>query len=382
MIRLLAMALVALGMTSPAALAGGPHYVTRAGAPWRWSRMPIRFNPDRGDLGRIDNATALRLVDEAFAVWTSVPTAALSVKSEGSLPEDVTVQNYEQYWGVCGDGITPIIFDHDGHILDAIAGPVKGARLRGLTTRCAVYATGEIREGAIVINGRYYAGLTRDGLSEDALDDLRELLVHEIGHLLGLAHAQTNAVDAAGTLDPNAPDLPMMFGLPHQRPITKLHLDDVAALSALYPSPSFATTRGAIAGRILADDGHSARPGVHVVARDLIDSRVTAAGTLSGTYFWPTAPGDGTPPATLEARYEIPGLPPGLYILQIEPIAPAFNGPAALGHFDPPPALSGPAECWNGDGESAHDDPAIALPILVLGGMTTDGIDVVANTAE
>lgn len=381
-IRLLALALVALGTTSPDAVAGGPHHVTRTGAPWRWAEMPIRFHPDRGDLGRIDNATALRLVDEAFAVWTSVPTASISVQSAGSLPEDVTVRNYRRYWDVCGDGLTPIIFDHDGHIIDAIVGPVRGARLRGLTSRCAVYATGEIREGAIVINGRYYSGLTRDALSTDAIEDLRELLVHEIGHLLGLAHAQTNAVDAAGRLDPNAPDLPMMFALPHRGRITKLHLDDEAALSVLYPSPSFSTTRGAIAGRVLAHDGQSAQAGVHVVARDLLDPRVNAAGALSGAYFWPTAPGDGTPPAALEAHYEIAGLPPGLYTLHIEPIAPAFHGPAALGHFDPPPALSGPAEAWNGDGESAHDDPTIALPVLVLPGVTTDGIDFVANAVE
>lgn len=378
-IRLLAMALV---LAATDAVAGGPQYVTRTGAPWRWAETPIRFHPDRGNLGLIDNATARRILDEAFAVWTSVPTAALAVESAGPLPEDVTVRNYQRYWDVCGDGLTPIIFDHDGHIIDSIVGPVRGARLRGLTGRCAVYATGEIREAAIVINGRYYSALTRDGLQEDALDDLRELLVHEIGHLLGLGHAQTNAVDADGRLDAEAPDLPVMFALAHRRPITKLHLDDVAAVSALYPSASFAATRGTIAGRILAHDGTSPRPGVHVVARNVLDPRGTAAGSISGTYYWPTAPGDGTPPAALEARYEIQGLPPGLYTVQIEPIAPAFHGPAALGHFDPPPALSGPAEGWNGDDESADDDPAIALPVLVLPGVTTDGIDVVANGAE
>lgn len=378
----MAVALFALVVAvTPEAVAGGPHFVTRSGAPWRWAELPVRFHPDQGGLGRLDNATLLRLVDEAFAVWTAVPTAALRVQSAGALPEDVTVENYTRYWNTCGDGLTPIIFDTDGRILDAIVGVGKGERLRGLASRCAVYATGEIYEAEIIINGRYYDGIA-DGDPEDTLDGLRELLVHEIGHLLGLAHAQTNAVDDAGRLDTVSGDLPMMFGLPHRTPIRTLHLDDVAAISALYPAPSFATTRGTIAGSILAQDGHAPMPGVHVVARSLGDPRAVAAGAVSGAFFWPTAPGVGTPPPALESRYEISGLPPGLYTLQIEPIAPAFHGPAALGRFDPPPRLAGPAEFWNGDGESAdgsRDRPADALPILVLPGVTTDGIDVIAN---
>jgi hypothetical protein len=55
---------------------------------------------------------------------------------------------------------------------------------------------------------------------------------------------------------------------------------------------------------------------------------------------------------------------------------------AALGRFDPPPLPAGPAELWNGDGESgdgSRDHAADAVPVQVLPGVTTDDIDAAAN---
>src|SRR4029077_11279236 len=47
-----------------------------------------------------------------------------TVCSDGSTcaPIDVTLCNYSSYFGVCGDGVSPIIFDTNGTIVDDLFG--------------------------------------------------------------------------------------------------------------------------------------------------------------------------------------------------------------------------------------------------------------------
>ena len=74
----LLLGLVIGGFDSPV-WAGGPRLVSDTGEPYGWDpSQPVLFNADQGPLGVLDNATVLDLVQQAFEVWESVPTATIT----------------------------------------------------------------------------------------------------------------------------------------------------------------------------------------------------------------------------------------------------------------------------------------------------------------
>src|SRR5262245_28083830 len=86
-------------LASTAAHAGGPRYVAGtsyfnpsvAGQPLRWSNGHVRYFIDKGPLSpTVSNTQAVAMVDAAAALWSAVPTAAVSLVNAGSLNEDVS----------------------------------------------------------------------------------------------------------------------------------------------------------------------------------------------------------------------------------------------------------------------------------------------------
>jgi hypothetical protein len=111
-----------------------------------------------------------------------------------------------------------------------------------------------------------------------------------------------------------------------------LKTDDVAALSAIYPAPSFELTTGRIQGRVLFADGQTPAQGYNVIARLAGDPRRTAVSCVSGFLFTagagnPFLPDGldtdlplGSRDQSLIGYYDIPGLPPGDYTIEVEAI--------------------------------------------------------------
>src|SRR5262249_19907968 len=100
-----------------------------------------------------------------------------------------------------------------------------------------------------------------------------------------------------------------------------LNLDDIVSVSTLYPKATFSTNFGKITGSILLPNKEGAMQGAYVIARQVGNPRINAVGNVSGARFVPTEPG-GPPSPTLRAFYELPGLPPGSYTVEIESIDP------------------------------------------------------------
>jgi hypothetical protein len=382
------LAVSALVLARPVA-ASGPLVVNGAGVPLAWKTDPVPFNPDRGRLGRLSNRAAVRLVTGNFAVWEAVPSSSIRFANAGALPVDARVGNYQKLLGVC-DGLSPIIFDRDGRITDDLFGAGSSNEVLGFASpECGDTAAGTITEAVAVLNGRWIDGVATATNPELPVDDFAAVFVHEFGHFFNLDHSQIGRVEAFDDDPSNDDAVATMFPfLVNGAEAVTLALDDVASVSMLYPSPDFATTTGSIAGQILRASGEPFQ-GAYVIARNVADPRHLAVGYTSGARFVPRAPDGspnpgGPPPAELRGEFELNGLPPGTYTVEIEAIDRRFSGGSGIGPLDPPVPLPGPPEFWNGADESSSsppDDPTAATPIVVTAGTTVGGIDIVLNEA-
>ena len=407
---ILVLALVATAV--PEALAGGPLLVGGPkfgveGQPFVWDNsVPIRYTTDGGTLGTWDNATANQHVAAAFAVWTSVPTAKLSVQRAGTIIgiADVnTIALFDQAQGSCDRGEqTPIIYDTDGSLFRALTDP----NVVGFAGPCLLGATGKIQTGFAALNGT-------------ATSLLDGTMVHEFGHLLGLDHSQLNCRATGCHADDNA-NIPTMFAVIfNNNDPQSLAVDDKAWISKLYPSASFSTQYGMISGRVLFSDGISPVQDAVVIARQVStspatvsdQSAVVAVSGISG-YRFTGNPGQSysadympcTPPSAcaggfigynsdgskfgsrdpaLIGLFELP-LPPGTYTLEVRTIGNGYTH-NDIGPIDTAIDLPGPEEFWNAH-ESASDDQfaiyANGAPldtVTVTAGVTTSGIDFILN---
>lgn len=330
----LALAAVGIFVCLLPARAGGPNRVagtsyfaaTATGQPLTWPGA-ISYFTDQGDLSPIlPNSAANTLVANAFSVWTAAPTAAIAPSSGGQLGEDVNGTNV--YRNSDGSISMPsdiqssatgtpigIVYDYDGSVTDALIG--SGA---GDSSQCffnAVFGGNDnfgtlatYQHGLIVINGQC-------ALASAQILEVQYRLERTIGTVLGLGWSQLNLNVIVGNPRAASDDY-AGFPLMHYSdptmcvPITKcypnptaLAMDDVAALSRLYPVTSqnqssfpgkqvFSSTTGSIHGSVWFTDkfGNRLQPmqGVNVVARWIdpstgLPSRRYAASSVSGFLF-------------------------------------------------------------------------------------------------
>ncbi|HET9533681.1 MAG TPA: PPC domain-containing protein, partial [Blastocatellia bacterium] len=259
------------------------------------------------------------------------------------------------------------------------------------------------------------------------------VFTHEFGHFAGpLDHAQINgniAADGDGAsfppgFDPNsAYDLygpftetlyPFIFGAPFGSQIggqfedsgffiASLDLDTKNALSNLYPTDSYQTTRGSIQGRVLIKAGATDIPvsGINVIARRIDQGTYPP---LVGTPAFPIVPiqfdPDGVPIEQSNSAtdslttassavtgldfgagtYRIQGLPPGEYLVEIQTINPNALGGSGIGPLGTQIPLP-VQEFYNGSNESgaATDIPSEFVAVTVTAGQITSNIDIILN---
>jgi hypothetical protein len=446
-------ALVALGAVAaalavivPFARAGGPLLVIDR-QPVRWARSQVAnpsnpslktvdaagrvlYRVDSGKLGPLSNADAVKMVDGIFKLYTDIPTADLDFVKAGSILDpatngaiDVNGSNFGRFANPSSPTYqNPIIFDSDGSITG------EGGVLGFFGFLQFDESSNSLREGMVVLNG----GALQKGIIGPT--SFMGVFTHEFGHFAGpLDHAQINGniasdgfgvtlpagFDAAQAYDLYAPFTETMFPFIFDAEggsalmsqfgdsgffIASLDMDTQNALSNLYPSSDYHTTRGSIEGRVLIRTSAGDIPitGINVVARR-IDQGVypPALGTSafmsspiavddSGVPLVPPAQGSTDSLATVSSAvtglefgtgaYRIQGLPPGQYMVEIQQINPRAlegSGIGPLGSQFPLPS----EEYYNGGRESNDStDPATDyIPVFVNAGSTATGIDIVLN---
>jgi hypothetical protein len=314
---------------SALALAGGPAYVagtsyfdpTVKGTPLTWPPGAINYYTDQGDLSPILlGANADSFVANAFGLWTSIPTGALSAVQAGHLAEDVSGANVTLINGVLNmpADILPdaagnpvgIVYDEDGAVTDALLG--SGAS-------SSIYCAGNSVFGGIDnlgTNAQFlHALIIMNGncaLSSSQLPDLQYRLVRVIGRVQGLDWSQANLNVITRNPSPLAGDF-AGFPLMHQIdprscvPVSICYsnngavdpsqpkIDDQATLSRLYPVTSqnqsnfpgkqiLSQVTARIHGNVFFTDasGLATQPmqGVNVVARWIDPATRQASGAL------------------------------------------------------------------------------------------------------
>ena len=361
--------------------AGTSLAVTPSGKEVAWrAGSTITYHVDQGPLGTLSNGQAVALVDELFGLWQNVPTASLSLQRAGSLPVDVTAANHTSY-RTTADSYHSIIFDTDGSITDAVFGVGASSFTAGFSGPSWVVGgvnDGEIVDAAAVLNAKFLTS------GYGSLTEFKAIMLHEFGHFLGIGHSQGNIGTAFDreVLFNNNHTLPIMFPISlGDRPV-ELTWDDKAQATRLYPGAG-AGSNGTIKGRVYLADGTTPFQGANVVARRVDDPLVVAVSSISGFLYRGTGANAsrGTLDTAYQGYFELSGLPPGNYTVEVEPVHPGLISGSSVGPLDPPVDLPGPAEYYSGTEESNSDSSSNAALIAVNSGQTVQNINIILNNS-
>jgi hypothetical protein len=243
------------------------------------STRAVRFFIGANAFSEANREAELNAVRACFDQWQSIPGTQLRFEEGGLIGGAVDVNTRDNtnlvYWARSS------LFVNNGR--DNIVGAT------GLTF-WEWLSDGTITEVDIVLNGVQFSWFT-DFNAANQGQFVEAVLLHEIGHLLGLAHSPVGAAT--------------MFWRASNGVSTQAGLapDEISAVRYLYPAESVMPSLGAVAGRVTSSE--AAVFGAVVSVEDSAGNMV--AGTVTRA----------------NGQYELPALPPGNYNVRATPVDPA-----------------------------------------------------------
>lgn len=384
-VRILGGALLVAVAASPA-FAGGPNHMYDATSKtpyvWkmeRWQGGAVPVYTDLGNLKNanplISNAAANNWTVQAWDQWNNVPTSTFRARVVGDVSllglGDVTAANAAQVFPAWNGGGITVVYDATGQIFTNYLG-LPGSVL-GISLHEFVAAdSNEILENTVFLNGAQIRTNDPTGAR------FAGVFTHEFGHSLNLRHTQGNGAiwhqgvrdtgfpfgctnapyaggpgvgPAANQVETMYPFLDINVGGSGEHQFSVDLMDDVSAISDLYPAPGWPESHGTIKGTIrylTKIRGNGTGPteeitGVNIIARNLANPYGDFTTTTSGELTRGEVGADGS--------YELHGLTPGatygIYVDRF--LAGAFPTPFLV-------TLPGAEEWYNAANESGNGE--------------------------
>jgi hypothetical protein len=248
----------------------------------RWANAPIRYFVNERDIAGVTADQFRATVARAAATWQTVPGVQVAFADQG----------FTTAAPVGLDGRNTLGF-LDRPDLD---------RVLGSTSLLLDANTGQLVEADIFFNTRFQWSVAPQG--EAGRVDLESVVLHELGHFIGLGHSAIGETELTGTggrrvLGSGAVMFPIAL-TPGSTVDRVLQDDDMAAVQDLYGNGA-PNSSGSITGRV-TKNGRGVY-GAHVIAFNLETSRLVGGFTLSS-----------------DGGFVIAGLDPGPHLLRVEPL--------------------------------------------------------------
>jgi hypothetical protein len=283
---------VAVAVSSTAVLAYLPLGTTVDGHSvlTRWTSLPIKYSITNRASADVSASQLQAAAAASFNTWSQAQSgSALSASFTG-------FTNAEP---VRDDGVTVIGFQPHPEL----------ERTLGVTSFTLDRTTGALVEADIYLNSAFAWSVAPAGESNKF--DVQSILTHEAGHLIGLGHSllgDTVLRPEGGrrVVAKRSVMFPIAYAVGTILDRT-LQDDDIAAVSATYPTGKFLNSTGSIAGKVTL--GGAGIFGAHIVAVN------TKTGQTVGSFS-----------LNAQGQFAMDGLEPGLYVVRVEPIDDADVG--------------------------------------------------------